>query len=274
MKTANGFNDLTDQRFGRLTVVSREGSDKNRSATWRCVCECGTGTIVTAGNLRSGHTLSCGCLAREATSRRMTTHGMRKTRTHKSWTGMKDRCTNPKVRNYKNYGARGVTVCQRWMDSFEAFLSDVGECPEGMSIDRIDSCGNYEPGNCRWATPLTQGRNTRRNRILSHDGLSMCVSEWVEKTGIPSTTIRNRIDELGWSVERALTEPLNKPKPRSSHVNYVAEFASPCYSLVTHNTGDEHVFQRHTQLRTDAAPTVGIQVRARSSPRHCKAGMG
>lgn len=134
----------------------------------------------------------------------MTTHRMTKTRTFRIWQKMRRRCNDPKEQNYSRYGGRGITVCDRWADSFETFLADMGVCPDGMTLDRVNADGNYEPANCRWATMLTQSRNRTNNVILEHDGRSMCMSEWAAETGIRIGTLWWR-HRAGWSVERILT---------------------------------------------------------------------
>lgn len=203
---------LIGQKFGRLTVEAQGA----RPYHWLCRCDCGASKEVKGGNLTSGRTGSCGCFRTERPNH--VTHGATGTLTHKRWRAMRARCMNPNADGYANYGGRGIVICERW-DSFENFLADMGECPgPAFTIERSDTDGNYEPSNCRWATKTEQARNTRANRMLTHDGLTLCVSEWAERIGLPSQTILNRL-RYGWSVERTLTETgdarVNR-KPRSN----------------------------------------------------------
>jgi len=156
-------------------------------------------------DMRRGHTGSCGCLHKK----RATTHGMYGTPTYGSWNSMVKRTTDPKQRDFRYWGGRGISVCERWLNSFEAFFSDMGERPDGCSLDRIDNSKGYEPGNCRWATAIEQSRNTRKNRILTIDGVSRCLAEWAEHPKASKyTTIQSRL-LLGWVDKDAV---FGKPK--------------------------------------------------------------
>jgi len=186
------FIDLTGQRFGRLVVVSRSTNTNAGSARWNCVCDCGGTTIAIGEDLRAGHTKSCGCLKKEITTERSRTHGMSRTSTNKIWRGIRLRCTNPNEAAYKNYGGRGITICERW-NKFENFYADMGERPDGMSIERKDNNKGYSPENCCWATRKSQARNRRTNRIIKYDGREQCLIEWAEELGINYGILSSRL---------------------------------------------------------------------------------
>lgn len=203
---------LLGRKFGRLTAVALDGM-RGKNSYWRCVCECGAEKVICAANLSSGRQNSCGCLQKETKCLPLT-HGHsvngKESRTYKSWTGIKDRCLNPRNRNYPGYGGRGIRVCDRWQ-SFAAFLEDMGPRPDGFSIDRIDSNGHYSPENCRWATRREQMNNVRYNRVLTVHGERMTQAEAARRFGVDQKLINSRI-KLGWGEERAATQP-----PRSHH---------------------------------------------------------
>lgn len=138
-------------------------------------------------------------------------HGHTGSPTYESWSRMKQRCNNPNDPSYDGYGGSGIMVCDEWNASFEAFLRDMGERPNGCSLDRYpDPSGNYEPGNCRWATPMQQSRNRRDNSLLKHNGKVMTIVEWSEETGIQPSTISKRINKYGWTAEEALSTPVGQ----------------------------------------------------------------
>lgn len=193
---------MTGQRFVLWTVLDRAGSNKNGDALWNCVCDCGTRRIVQGSRLRDGTTQSCGCRAEENYSE----HRFTRRTLHHVLDGMKDRCYSTKNRNYKNYGGRGISICDEWRESFQSFYewaTDNGY-QIGLQIDRIDNNGNYEPGNCRWATRTEQARNKRTNTVITFHGATKCLKEWAEITGISWETIRKRL-RMGWTVRDTLT---------------------------------------------------------------------
>lgn len=189
---------ISGERFGRLTIIcevrKRPGSPHRRVSAQ---CDCGTIADYEMTQLRTGHTKSCGCFGVE----RRTSHGHAKENspTYRSWVSMKTRC-----RDRKGYADRGITICERWI-LFVNFLADMGERPQGMTIDRINPSGNYEPSNCRWATPSQQANNRRNAHMITAMGKSMTIMEWSKETGIPFHTIRHRLLR-GWDSERAVTK--------------------------------------------------------------------
>lgn len=171
---------------------------------WLCRCECGGEKWVVVDALIGGGSQSCGCIKRERGRAFWMTHGMRRTKEYSIWTNMKTRCFNVSNAAYRHYGARGITVCDRWKDSFENFLSDMGPCPKGMTLDRRDNNGSYTPENCRWATLETQGGNRRNNRMVEWRGERMCLRAWERRLGVPYGRVQSRLN-TGWDVERAMT---------------------------------------------------------------------
>lgn len=212
--------DLSGKKFGRLTVLSY--SDKRKGFRfWLCGCDCGTMLTAREDCLRTGNTKSCGCFQRELAAALKRSHGHTrigwKSRTYRCWANMRNRCTNSKCKTFSCYGGRGITVCERWLNSFECFLDDMGEQPTGMTIERIDNNGNYEPGNCRWATRYEQANNQRTNVILEFQGKRQTLSEWAKELGRKKSAIAARL-RRGWSACDALTKPMEgKFRARTSN---------------------------------------------------------
>lgn len=188
----------TGNNYGRLHVVEYYGKNKRKSALWRCICKCGKESIVEGTLLRSGHTKSCGCLQSEITSKNnvkyKTTHGKRNTRLYKIWTGMKDRCLNVNSNNFKNYGARNINICKEWKDDYIQFhnWSISNGYKEGLTIDRIDNDGDYEPNNCRWVSAEKQSRNKRDTIKIRYNNKEYCLAELSRVVEIPESTLRYR----------------------------------------------------------------------------------
>lgn len=205
------FQDLTGQVFGRLTVVDRAPT-VDGTTIWRCVCECGTGRSVPASKLRQGKSRSCGCLKREVTAamgRACATHGKFGTPEYSCWAQMKRRCERPKCRAYPNYGGRGIRVCDHWA-TFQPFFADMGPRPSPQhTIERVDTNGNYEPGNCKWATMGEQSRNRRDTVLVTIDDRTMCMKDWAAEMGIPQSTVQSRLAR-GWTPMDALQRPVEQ----------------------------------------------------------------
>ena len=220
-RRAHNFIDRTGQKYNRLTVIEVAPTPphvKKKEVYWRCVCECGNEAIVSSSELGGGHTKSCGCLNREKWHAVITKHGGRHTPEWQVWCGMRQRCRNS---NDRNYGSRGITVCDRWLHSFENFLADMGPRPgPDYSIDRIDNNGPYSPDNCRWTTVVVQQNNTRRNHYVTYDGETHTVKEWARLKGIPYARLFARLrydlplDEV-FSTEKIARK--GRPHRRNRH---------------------------------------------------------
>lgn len=197
----------TGDVFGRLTVLHE--APKGPRGHLRSVCKCSCGNVVTVTNakLKSGHTRSCGCLVLENNSNLK--HGESYTRLHNTWRSMKGRCSNPDDRAYKFYGARGIRVCKKWADSYQEFASWAKShgYDDSLTIDRIDTNGNYCPENCRFITQEEQNRNRRSNHLITYNGETHCLEEWARIVGINSGTLNSRINRQHWSVKHAFEEP-------------------------------------------------------------------
>lgn len=203
--------NLEEQKFGRLTVTKRVENDNHGKARWECRCSCGNITTVASSNLKTGQIQSCGCFQRERMSQRSKTHGMTGTPTYRTWRNMVNRCTYAKHEHFPRYGGRGIKICKRWM-KFESFLADMGERPAGMTIERKNQDGDYEPTNCIWATQKDQMRNTRSSRLISFNGQTKTLAQWSEDLKINYAVLLARLDKLGWSIERTFTTPIKKGK--------------------------------------------------------------
>lgn len=207
--------DLTGQRFERLTVVECAGqktSNGTRRVIWMCICDCGGRVLRDANTLLAGESPSCGCLHYERIGLAKRTHGQTRTPTHIVWMNMIQRCTNSNRPDWPRYGGAGISVCERWR-SYVNFISDMGQRPDGKSIDRINSRGNYEPGNCRWATASEQAKNRKTARLLTDGARTMNLIDWEIELGLYPETIRKRLN-AGWSEYDAVTTRSLSPKSK------------------------------------------------------------
>lgn len=200
--------DLIGKKFNRLTVIKQSNRNKHGQIQWLCECDCGKKTIVPGHCLRKGNTRSCGCLQREIIGKLFTKHGHNskdgKSKVYQAWDDMTQRCTNPNFRQYKDYGGRGIIICERWK-KFTNFLRDMGEPTTNKhTLDRINNNGNYCKSNCHWATRKQQQRNKRNNHLITFGGKTQCLFSWAEETGIKYQTIQGRLGR-GWSIEKTLT---------------------------------------------------------------------
>jgi len=201
--------DLSGQSFDRLVVLER-GPNKGKKTRWVCQCSCGNLCLVKTLDLQRKHVRSCGCLQKEVLQTLHRTHGMRDAPEYYIWSHMRDRCQNAAVWNYKNYGGRGIAVCEEWQNSFERFFADMGPRPSPQhSLERIDNNLGYSKANCAWIPKALQQRNTRRNRLITIGSRTECLQEWLHITGIHEATFRNRIRQ-GLTEEEALTIPPHK----------------------------------------------------------------
>jgi len=187
--------DLTGLKFNRLKVQKRVAG-----SFWGCICDCGNLISVSSYQLKSGKTKSCGCWSRDRTRK----HGMEGTKIYNTWASMLSRCRNPKNKFYKDYGGRGITFCETWAN-FENFYADMGDKPDGMSLDRIDNDGNYSKENCRWSDQKNQIRNRRVSPKYYLNNETKSLAEWCEIYGISWRRVYERM-RAGWELEKALTE--------------------------------------------------------------------
>jgi hypothetical protein len=198
------------KQFGRLTILDVV----RRNSRWMVVakCACGSDYMTQLAAIQSGRVKSCSCLKNELLTKRATKHGLAGSRIYNTWSNMIQRCENPRHALWRNYGGRGIAVCLRW-HKLENFFADMGHHPAGLQLDRIDNDGDYNPGNCRWATRLQQNNNQRTSRFLKVGTMRKTVAEWSRETGINRHTIAHRL-VLGWSDEKAVLTPV-KYEPHS-----------------------------------------------------------
>lgn len=201
------FIDLTGKLVGRLTVIHYAGKDHESNSLWFCRCLCGTELLVVASRLTKANTKSCGCLQADSRATATRVHGLCRSAEYGVWSGMIQRCTNPKRSKFKRYGARGIKVCTRWLESFESFLTDMGNRPSSRhTIERKNNDGDYEPGNCVWIVKEEQAKNSSLTIKLTFNGETLCMSDWARRVGILPSRLSRRLKD-GWSLEDALTTP-------------------------------------------------------------------
>lgn len=206
--------DLTNNRFGKLNVIKKlDQRDKFGKIQWECKCDCGGMINLPTGSLINHNTKSCGCLQSEVISEINkvihTTHGLSNSPEYGIWAAMKDRCFNPNNLSYNHYGGRGITVCDRWINSFENFYADMGLRPSDQhSIDRYpDNNGHYEPGNCKWSTDEEQCNNRNNNRLFNYNNETLSLSQIAKKYNLNRQTLFSRIYS-GWTIEDAINKPI------------------------------------------------------------------
>lgn len=204
--------DMTNYEFNGCVVLKR-AENKGKNVCWLCRCYCGNNFVVRSTDIRTGNTKSCGCLNKKLAGDRARKHGNRNSRLYNIWNNMKMRCINPNSISFKNYGGRGIKVCDNWFNSFENFYKWAmnNGYDNTLTLDRIDNDGDYKPSNCKWSDYTHQERNRRNNHILEYNNEKHTIAEWSELTGIPYKTLWKRVKK-GWSVEKSLTQLLRGQK--------------------------------------------------------------
>ena len=204
--------NLIGQRFGRLVVLSRTANDKSGNVCWLCKCDCGNIKIVRTYSLTKGLVRSCGCLKKEIfgenARKSHTIHGKTNTRLFNIWGRTKDRCYNKKHLHYKNYGGRGIAVCDEWKNNFQTFYDWAfnNGYSEKLTLDRIDNNGNYEPNNCHWVTSKQQSRNKRNNHLITYKGKSHCIAEWADIFNVSYDSLYQRLYTRQFCLEKVIED--------------------------------------------------------------------
>lgn len=198
--------EMAGKRFGRLLVLERDLTRKGHQAYWKCRCDCGNTKSINGSSLRRGLTTSCGCHRKEALRKANRKHGCTHSPEWKSWVAMRARCYDQGCGSYERYGGRGITVCERWLGEhgFQNFIADMGQKPTPQhQLERIDNAKFYYPENCRWATRKEQSINRKGVHLITHNGRTMCATDWRKELGIPKGTYESR-RSYGWSVLKSL----------------------------------------------------------------------
>lgn len=212
--------DLKNKRFGRLTAIKidhiyyKTPRKLGSVVYWKCKCDCGKECVVRTVHLTKGYTKSCGCLQKERTSETNTRHSLSNTRIYYVWGRIIGRCTNEKSNDYKYYGGRGIKICNEWKNNFQSFYDWARNngYKEGLTIDRIDVNGDYEPSNCRWVSRKIQSLNKRDNHFITYKGKTQTLTEWGQELNIKPSIISERINKLSWTIEDSLLKPIRKIK--------------------------------------------------------------
>ena len=201
--------ELVGKTFGRLTVIAKNPIlTASKNSQWDCVCVCGNRVVAIGSKLINGHTTSCGCFHLERMKEASVTHGLSRTPEYNSWLAMKQRCNNPQDAAYSRYGGRGILICERWENSFENFIHDMGLRPSpNHSIERKDNNLGYCPSNCVWATAIEQANNRRSSCCYEYNGVTKTVAEWSREFNIKYHVLKKRLNR-NWDFERAITEPI------------------------------------------------------------------
>jgi hypothetical protein len=201
--------DVTGQKYGRLLALNPSES-VGKKTVWNFMCDCGTQKAVALDHVRSGRINSCGCLRNEVTAARSITHGhsvgRKESRELKSYNHTKSRCMNPRDKKYPQYGGRGISMCEEWLNDASKFIEDMGPCPSGMTIDRIDPNGNYEKLNCRWATTYQQARTRTDNVLVEYQGSTFVLMDYALLLGVSYKSLHARMRYKGQTLEQATQE--------------------------------------------------------------------
>ena len=208
--------NIKGQRFGRLTVLQESGRSNSQGIKWLCECDCGNKVIVRSSSLINGTTKSCGCYQKNVISKMSTKHNCSRTQLYRTWRNIKSRCNNPNTPRFKDYGGRGIKVTKEW-ENFECFKNwalNNGYSDE-LTIDRINVNGDYEPSNCRWITNKEQQLNRRNNHLITYNGTTKTLTEWAIEMEMKPKTLRSRIIDYQWSIDKALTTPVKSYKRRN-----------------------------------------------------------
>lgn len=270
--------DLTGMVFGRLTVIERnyqkekELNKDYKKRYWTCKCECGNETVVPTGQLTTGKTRSCGCLRNDCLAHASTTHGLSwKSRLYSIWNGMKSRCYNSNQKSFANYGARGVRICDEWMDfsSFYNWAINNGwnESDKNISIDRINVDGNYEPCNCRFVTNKQQANNKTTSHFLSFNGETHTIAEWSEIVGLDQSALYYRITH-GWDVEKALTTGSGETRIKKLTYNGETKTAKEWSELL--NIDESLIMIRSSSGWSDEDILTTPKYKSRNKPAYSK----